>query len=412
MAFYYHKNLNLYAVILILLSYKLYLKIMKTNLFYLLLILLLASCDKDDSSKERYNLSINYLTELGNIVVDPLLENYPQGTLIKVKAIPNEGIAFQNWEMNSTLFVQKELAFVIENDTELFANFIDKEQESFTLLTSCDINQGKITVDPVMDLYPMGTEVKISVTANKDFEFSHWDGISSKDAVINIDMTQDFDIRAVFMNNDGTPAYASDVFFELDIIWNDDNTWTANAEISNKKTYKGINGAIIKVNNKVLIEHDFFEEKYSGAIAALTPDQEVTVSVQYNQEASKTFKLKVPPVFTNNPALTGYIKNGVATINWEKVNCSEYVLYKLLENTTGSNISGTESDGVPLVSTTYSSPVSDILNSVVQLSPTAEYFTFWVSPANTLSNLQGFYAKSYIKIIGEKSNSISNKPKS
>lgn len=376
---------------------------MKLNLFFLLMLLFLASCDKDESSNKTYKLSINYLTELGNVVVDPLLDSYPQGTLIKVKAIPNEGIAFQDWEMNSTLFVQKELGFVIENDTELFANFIDKEQESFTLLTSCDINQGTITVDPVMDLYPMGTEVTISATANKDFKFSHWDGISSNDAVINIDMTQDFDLRAVFVNNDGTPSLSSDVFFELDIMWNDDKTWTANAEISDNKSGKGIEGAIIKVNNIELIEDDFFEKEYSGAIDALTPDQEVTVSVQYNQEATKTFKLKAPPIFTENPSLTGYSKDGKVTFNWEEVNCSEYVLHKKHNNGEGALTWGPwyDASSTPIVKTTFSVPVSYLGES----SGITQFFNFWVSPANTLSNLQGFHADSYIRIIGEKSNS-------
>lgn len=386
---------------------------MKFNVLFLVMLAIFVGCSKDDDStpKEDYKLTITYTTELGHVEIDPLLERYPKGTVVKVKAIPNEEAAFKNWEMNSTTTNQKEIAFSIDSDTELAANFIEIEQKNFSLATSCEASQGAITVTPQKDSYPMGTSVKLSAIAKDGYKFSHWEGIESTDATIQIDMTANFSIKAIFVNNNGAVVASSDVLFTMNIRWDKDEQWKIESELSDEKTSKEISGAVIKVNNNQLAEDDFFKGSYAGTIEDLTPGQKVIVTVQYNQENLKTFEVIVPPVFTVKSALTGNLKDGIVTLNWENLNCSGYVLRKSIENTMGTKAEMTVSDGSLLNTTTYSEKASNILSSNVSISPAPQYFTLWVCPANKLSNLQGFYAKSYIQVTGKKSNSVTNKAK-
>ncbi len=308
---------------------------MKLNTFILTLLVVVAGCskDEDNTSKEAYRLSVNYDAELGNVIIEPILEHYPIGTTVQITAQPAEG-----------------------------------------------------------------------------YTFSHWEGITSSDANISIDMTSDIDIRAVFKTDNSTPATASDVYLSVDIQWNQHDVWTAKAQLTNRKTQQGISGAVIQINNKVLTEDDFFIGEYSDTIDMLNPGDEVTVTVKYNHEGTKTYKISAPPDFSNIPALNGSICNGLVTINWESLNCSEYVLYKKIENASGSSATFTVDDGTPLTNTTYSATVDDILNANAILSPAPKYFTLWVCPANSIRNLQGFYDGSYIRITGKKSNNVGNKP--
>lgn len=308
---------------------------MKLNTFILALLVVAAGCSKDDDnpSKEEFRLSVNYDAELGNVIIEPLLEYYPMGTIVYITAQPAEGCIF-----------------------------------------------------------------------------SHWEGITSTAANISIKISRDLDLSAVFKPDNDTPTTAADIYIYVDIQWNQNDVWTAKAQIVNRKTQKEISGAIIQVNNKVLTEDDFFVGEYSDTIDMLNPGDEVIVTVTYKQEATKTYKISAPPDFINIPALTGSICNGLVTVNWESLNCSEYVLYKKIENSSGSSATFTIDDGTPLTATSYSATVDDILNTNIMLSPAPIYFTLWVCPANSVRNLQGLYDGSYIRIAGKKSNSAGNKP--
>lgn len=308
---------------------------MKLNAFILALLVVAAGCskDEDNTSKEECRLSVNYDAELGNVIIEPLLEHYHMGTIVQITAQPDDGCIF-----------------------------------------------------------------------------SHWEGITSTAANISIKMTHDFDIRAVFKTDNSTTTTASDIYLSVDIQWNQNDIWTAKAQATNRKTQKGISGAVIQINNMVLTEDDFFIGEYSDTIDMLNPGDQVTVTVTCNQEATKTYNISAPPAFSNTPALNGSICNGLVTINWESLICSEYVLYRKIENASGSSATFTIDDGSSLTTTTYSATVDDILNANVVLSPAPIYFTLWVCPANSTRNLQGFYDGSYIRITGKKSNSAGNKP--
>jgi hypothetical protein len=393
---------------------------MKLNVFLLSLsfLILFTQCSKDDSDSESndksYKLTVNYSSELGTINIDPLLESYPKGTIVKVTATPNQGAAFKNWELNSTSSIQKEMTFTVEEDILLKANFIESSTEKYTLKASCESSQGSISISPKMDSYPMGTKVQISAVAAEGFKFSKWEGISSTDANINIDVTQNLDIKAVFVKDNNPTQVTSDVLLELEIKYNKNNIWTAKAELTgNSKTLSnGIKGAIIKVNSQQLSADDFFIGEYSDTLnKALNPGEEVTITLEFNNFASTTYKVTTPQAFTKDPSLTGSVNKGTITINWESLSCSEYILNRRTENNSGSSADITISNGTPLTTTSYSSPVNDLLSSNIQMFPAPAYYTLWVCPANTISNLKGLNTKSYIKIIGKNSNGISNKPK-
>jgi hypothetical protein len=386
---------------------------MKNTFFILTMLLILMSCGKDDDSnpKDACKLTITYTASLGHVDVEPLMERYPKGTLVKVKAIPNNGVAFKDWKMNSSTINQKEMVFSIDDDTEITANFIESEQKNFSLTTHCQSTHGSITVSPMMNSYPMGTTIQISAVAKENYKFSHWEGILSTYATIQIDMTSNFDLTAIFVNMDGTEANTSDLaLFSMNIRWDKDETWRIESELTYEKTAKEISGATIKVNNNVLTEDDFFKGSYEGTIELSTPQQTFTVSIQYNQLPLQSFEIDVPPVFSTNSALSGNMKDGVVTLNWEQLNCSGYVLHKRIENSTGNKVEMTMNEGSLLNTHSYSTTVSDILSGNVTLSPSPQYFTLWVSPANTLQNLQGFHSQSYIRMIGKKTNGVSNKP--
>lgn len=382
-------------------------------LLFLSFCILLNSCSKDDSdskSGKSYKLTVSYSSELGNVSIDPLMDSYPSGTIVKVIATPKEGNAFEGWEINSASSVQKEMAITIDGDILLKANFVKTTNESYSLKASCEASQGSIDISPKMDSYPMGTKVQIKATAKEGYKFSKWEGLSSTDANINIDITQNLDLKAVFVKDENPNRNTSDLLFEMDIKYNKDNVWTAKANLTDKEA-DGIKGAVIKVNNQQLTADDFFIGEYTDTIKALNPDEEVTVTLELEGFSLKTYKVKVPPAFTQDPSLTGAMNKGVITVNWESVNCSEYILTVRIENTSGSRADITVSNGTPLTATTYSTTVLDIFNSNVRMTPTPSFYTIWVSPANTIGNLEGLNGKSYIKVTGKNSNGITNKPK-
>jgi hypothetical protein len=294
----------------------------------------------------------------------------------------------------------------------LFSCSKDNDENKFSLNTSYEITQGTITVDPSLDSYPLGTNVAISAVAKAGYKFSHWEGITSTEANIHIEMDRDYNIRAVFEKEAGTINTSKNVLMTFDISSNTDETWATLAELYDNNTLDKITGAVIKIGNKTLVEDDFFKGKYTGTTETLTAGEKISISVQYGKEPVKSFEIKVPPTFTSKTALTGAIENGVATISWEKLDCVEYVIYRRLEATNGSEITLTLNSDSPVTGTTYSISVNDIFKSNVQLTPAPKYFTLWVCPANTLRSLNGFSSNSYIQITGKKSNGLTTRPKS
>jgi hypothetical protein len=384
---------------------------MKTSVLLIILLFLVANCSKDvltpENEANSYQLKINYLSEMGNVVVDPLLDRYLEGTVVKISASPNQGVAFKNWDIDSKSYIQKEMTVVMNADIEINANFVSSKNENYTIKTSCESCQGAVSCSPVMESYPMGTTVQISAIAKQGYTFSHWEGMSSNSANIRVDITQNLDLKAIFKVE--TTQNNQNPLFTLEIKYNKDNVWTVKADLSKQGDNNGITDAVIKVNNQQLDADDFFLGEYSKTIDALNPGQNVTISLEHSSIGLKTYELKVPDDFTQNPSLTGSINNGEVTISWENVNCSEYMLYKKLENNSGTSATVNVYEGSSLTATSYSASVSDIMSSYVNISPAPVYFSLWVCPANTLKITDGLHSGSYIRIIGKNSNSATNK---
>jgi hypothetical protein len=96
---------------------------------------------------------------------------YVAGSEIILTAIPNPGTKFLNWngDQNDTINFKK---LTIDSDKTITANF--SEPPYYTITTSA--TYGTIIIDPLLDKYPMGTEVTVTAIPDQGYYLSSWSG--------------------------------------------------------------------------------------------------------------------------------------------------------------------------------------------------------------------------------------------
>lgn len=304
---------------------------------------------------------------------------------------------------------------------------LDGAGNLYELKVSYESSMGNVTIEPLLDKYPSGTEVKVFAQAVEGKVFNGWlfnsDSISQEE--ISFTIETDIDLEAFFSDFEGPeepewpegadsnedPNNDTEVVFELDIKWVPGNTWEVKAILEDKNKFfdNEISNAVIKVDGLTLVEDDFYKGTYQGAIENLPYGQQFSITLQYSNDPELTYNVTLPGAFTEIPSLTGNKINDIINMEWESVECSGYYFYKKVENNYGSTATINVKNGSPMVETSYSISVSDIYNGNVFMSPAPCYFTLWVCPVNRYENLDGVASGSYIDVIGRKTNSLTNK---
>ncbi len=138
----------------------------------------------------------------GSVAIFPADEELVAGQEVTLTATPAEGYTFFGWEGSITA-EQSSITFVMTDDTELTAVFIE-DLEVYTLNAFIDPSgAGTILRDPVAFEYDPGTEVTLTVFANDGFVFTGWVGDVPEDQDANSDsivvtLDADVDIQATF----------------------------------------------------------------------------------------------------------------------------------------------------------------------------------------------------------------------
>jgi len=149
-------------------------------------------------------LTIDNLTpQLGEILVEPDVDDFVPGTIVKLTAVPNDNNLIASWDGNAGELValyEDTFIFEIEADTHVAVSFGPLPEFELTLIIE-PTGAGVILADPDPGLYAAGTEVTLAVLAAPGYAFSNWDGVVTDDVgagEITITVERDLDVAAIF----------------------------------------------------------------------------------------------------------------------------------------------------------------------------------------------------------------------
>jgi uncharacterized protein (TIGR02145 family)/uncharacterized repeat protein (TIGR02543 family) len=148
----------------------------------------------------------------------PALQNYPSGTQVSIRAIPNadSGGIFVGWSGASSS-TGNPVTITMNSDTTLTANF---RWPKLSVVASPDTG-GSVSYEPKAEYYPVGTEVKATATATSasGYGFMGWSGASTDTAkTVTITMNRDITLTANFkrfaLNVNVSPAAGGSLSYE------------------------------------------------------------------------------------------------------------------------------------------------------------------------------------------------------
>ena len=142
--------------------------------------------------------------DMGDVALSPAKEKYNAGEEVTATATAKEGYEFVDWTVDGQTVEGATYKFTVEKNTELTANFKEKEKpvETFTVTVKAnDNNMGTVAIDPKKDSYVKGEEVTVIAEAKEGYEFVNWTvGVKelSKSAAYQITVDKDMDLIANF----------------------------------------------------------------------------------------------------------------------------------------------------------------------------------------------------------------------
>lgn len=197
--------------------------------------------------------------EAGSISRDPDMEQYKEGTVVKLKATKNFGYKFKEWQDADGAAVSTDAETTVTMDAEKTLKAVFEQVPVYTVTTQvtndAERELGSITLTPNdhQNKYEAGTKVTAVANESKILKFTNWEDNSttaSREITVNEDMTitahyevQDF--IAVF-DASNTSAYATgDSYpFAADVTWDANR----NAKVS---VVKQSDGSLVKGTNSV-----------------------------------------------------------------------------------------------------------------------------------------------------------------
>ncbi len=106
------------------------------------------------------------------------------------KAVANEGYRFVRWNDGNTANPR---TVVVTQDTTFVAEFAEQLPQ-YTITAACDSKQGTVSGSGV---YDEGTQVTLTATANKGYEFTQWsNGVTDNPYIFTA--TEDITLEARF----------------------------------------------------------------------------------------------------------------------------------------------------------------------------------------------------------------------
>lgn len=193
---------------------------MKNIKYFLLSLVLIVSCGKDEPIPPRPTYIVTITAETGGSVSNTG-GSYLEGTSFDVNATANSGYTFNGWSDGET---SANRTIVVTSDISLTARFIRLKYE----LDVSIIGEGTVREEIVPSNsteYDSGTTIKLTPIPADGWKFSNWTGgISSTDDPLTVQLNDNLSITANFEiidteNSIELKSYIFEAAFAEDGIW-------------------------------------------------------------------------------------------------------------------------------------------------------------------------------------------------
>lgn len=276
--------------------------------------------------------------DMGDVALSPAKEKYNAGEEVTATATAKEGYEFVDWTVDGQTVEGATYKFTVEKNTELTANFKEKEKpvETFTVTVKAnDNNMGTVAIDPKKDSYVKGEEVTVIAEAKEGYEFVNWTvGVKelSKSAAYQITVDKDMDLIANFKEKE-KPAEK----FTVTVKANDDKKGSVTldpakeeyaegdkvtATAAAKEGYRFVNWT---VNGKEVSKDAVYRFEVTGALnlkanfEKITAEDTFKLNVDVNDNKMGTAKLDpAKESYKAGEIVTGIAKakEGYKFVNW------------------------------------------------------------------------------------------------
>ena len=134
---------------------------------------------------------------------------YAKGTALTLTAWPTNGYAFDKWtEGGVQIATSSNFSFSVSATRQLVAHFIQIPLKYHLAVLAEPTDGGKLTISPNVPKggYTAGTQVTLTATPGREYEFTRWGGdASSTNATIQVIMTGNLSVTAYFVYSPVTP---------------------------------------------------------------------------------------------------------------------------------------------------------------------------------------------------------------
>jgi hypothetical protein len=201
--------------------------------------------------------TVSTTAENGTIILEPTLDKYRSGTVIKVKAVANLGYKFASWSGDLSGTVNQK-TITVDGDKSISAIFTSVP--TYKLITSAE--NGRIEIDPPGGIYNKGTQVKVTNTSDFGYIFNGWSGdLSGSKNPATILMDADKSISAIYSKLEGTIVFATNcggpVFTSADGV-----NFLADTKFSSGSTYS-VGSNITGTPDQVLYRSERYGTNFS-----------------------------------------------------------------------------------------------------------------------------------------------------
>jgi len=143
----------------------------------------------------------------GEVFVDPLMDEYEEGTIVSIEAVPATGYIFDHWTgavANANSAVTTTTMNAERNVTAIFLSENDPSLNTYTLTVSAWPSEaGEVFVDPEESNYAEGTIVTLEALPLDGWMFDHWTGeVNSPNSLVTtLTMDANRNISAIFVDD-------------------------------------------------------------------------------------------------------------------------------------------------------------------------------------------------------------------
>ncbi len=166
----------------------------KQNIYTALLnalISLLVSCYCGGNNPVYYSLELR--AENGTVSAEPDLNKYLTGTRVTLSAAANNGYEFSEWAGDEECS-ENPFSFIMNSDKNITCRFVPY----YTL--NVHAFNGAVSIEPLLERYPAGSEVTLSATSDDGYDFFEWEGNEqSMENPFKFVMNSNKSITAVFV---------------------------------------------------------------------------------------------------------------------------------------------------------------------------------------------------------------------